>query len=609
MKGGDALSVAATHFSYHSQSTSGSSSSNKCRRSTPEKWQTRFRPKGLTNVGNTCYANAVLQCLLSTALTQALMDPTAISVFRQYSFNNILLRQGSGSVDSRDKKKQRKKKDREMNQSQSQSNSELQDKCVWLTRELKKVTAQYVSITSQHDMNPPTLTDSFSSLFVTPPAPEINPQNITRYPHRLSSCLRPYQQEDAHEFLRALLETLAMNGRNKELSSLFDGLMESSITCQNCGTPSLTRDRYMDLSLDIADDHIETLSDALKQFTQSENLSGDNKVFCAVCEKKCFVTKTLRLATAPSILVCHMKRFAFNQYGGLTRLNKKVKFPTRLEITDFMSNLNQSRPPSYELVAVLVHQGQSCEAGHYVAFVKSEGEWFCCNDREVNRVPVEKVMRQQAYILMYEVAEMRENHGFPSPSGSPRSQEAPKPRHSRSEPSMLSNLLCALEDTAIHNICCVSHGVHLTPSRRARDDGEVGRQRAHDAPEYEYQSTSLADEFRKSSSAAYLNDLGKRQSGSKPSRTRRLSDTESDLRPCRFTGSGSDLRPRHSDRDLRPPRPKSALHRRSPSLDRQMRPPRHSRPKSALHRRAPSLDPQMRPPRHSSSSRLHTSML
>jgi len=56
------------------------------------------RPKGFLNVGNTCYANAALQCLLSTALASALLDSRKAAAIRRYSSNPSLLAMGSGSV-------------------------------------------------------------------------------------------------------------------------------------------------------------------------------------------------------------------------------------------------------------------------------------------------------------------------------------------------------------------------------------------------------------------------------------------------------------------------------------------------------------------------------
>lgn len=375
-------------------------------------------PKGLTNVGNTCYANATLQCLLSTALTHALLDPETVPLFRRYSSNPNLLAMGSGSVDSEDDvlagnadpgeedpEKNRKKEDERKRKEDEKR--ELHENCEWLTRELTRITQEYTS-----EQLPNAGTTGMSSVMgwlsqSSQPETVVDPGSITKHPDRLSRCLRPYQQEDAHEFLRALLGTLVMNGRNKQLSSLFDGLLESAVVCRTCGRTSLTRDRYMDLSLDINRPEIRTLDDALYGFTKSEILDGDNSVFCQKCDKKRSVTKGLRLATAPSILVCHLKRFAFNHYGRLIRLHKKVDFPMQLEIGEFMSNLNKATPPPYDLVGILVHQGQTCASGHYVSFVKKGGQWYRCNDSVVSKVDQATVFSQQAYILMYEVAEMR----------------------------------------------------------------------------------------------------------------------------------------------------------------------------------------------------------
>lgn len=478
----------------------------------------KYWPKGLTNVGNTCYANAALQCLLSTALTSALLDPKTMPILRRYSSNPNLLAMGSGSVDSSDEDndsdsddgcglsidndldeeedgifmdssgihlsksfsptqgeaktiektkaekkaaKAKKKKKREARRAKSEDAAKrkererrrMEETCKWLTRELTSIAQEYIEDSSSSLRQSPVSGSSFgqsgslvgwlsSSYSQTlglggqesQSHGVVNPGSITRHPNRLSPCLNPYQQEDAHEFMRALISNLVMNGHNKQLSSLFDGLLESSVTCQTCGRASLTRDRYMDLSVDINDIDIATLDDALFEFTKDELLTEDNVVFCQRCRKKQSVTKGLRLATAPSILVVHLKRFAFNDYGRLVRLHKRIEFPQRLEIGDYMSNLNKARPPAYELVGVLVHQGQTCASGHYLSFVKKNGEWFKCNDSEVSRVDESTVMMQQAYILMYEVSGMRENSCF-------------RPKALRKEASIMSTIESSDEAT------------------------------------------------------------------------------------------------------------------------------------------------------------------
>jgi hypothetical protein len=426
-------------------------------------------PKGLVNVGNSCYSNAVLQCLLSTALTHALIDPKASAIFRRYSSNPRLLEQGSGSVDSQDNKvtesKQRRKERQDRN---------MQENCQWLSTELKSITLEYQQAV-------PPMPTGLQAWLSPPRRAVLDPGSITRHPDRLSTCLRPYQQEDAHEFLRALLSTLVMNGQNKELSSLFDGLLESAVTCLHCRRPSLTRDRYMDLSLDIYGNHIETLQDALQEFTMTETLSGDNKVFCQQCDCKRNATKGLRLATAPSILVVHLKRFACDPFGRLIRLNKLIDFSLRLEIGDYMSRVNKARPPPYELVAVLVHQGQTCDSGHYIAFTRHNGNWYKCNDSQVELVDVSVVMKQQAYILVYEVEEMRSKHGYASPGGgcdSKSCSSSSEQNGADSRPDFMkifSNSLCGLDDMNLQDFCwdvstgmCHKSDIVDEPKRRRR---------------------------------------------------------------------------------------------------------------------------------------------
>ena len=106
----------------------------------------------------------------------------------------------------------------------------MRENCTWLTRELKSITLEY-----QHPETPQVAgrtpssssaatTSLMLSSWLSPSTANtvvVDPGSITKHPDRLSKCLNPYQQEDAHEFLRALLSTLVMNGQNKQLSSLF----------------------------------------------------------------------------------------------------------------------------------------------------------------------------------------------------------------------------------------------------------------------------------------------------------------------------------------------------------------------------------------------------
>jgi hypothetical protein len=231
----------------------------------------------------------------------------------------------------------------------------------------------------------------------------------------------------------------------------------------------------MDLSLDICGTHVNSLDDALEEFTKTETLSGENKVFCQKCCQKRTATKGLRLATAPSILVCHLKRFAFDSYGRLVRLDKKVQIPLILEIGSYMSCLNKSRPPPYELVAVLVHQGQTCDSGHYLAYVKNNNQWYKCNDSAVEAVPVATVLEQQAYMVLYEVEEMRSSH---SPSSSPTPNVTPSPWTGWKEFLQAS---CGVDDSFLVDICWHQPGA-ASPPRKPRSvrDRSIESHCSHD---------------------------------------------------------------------------------------------------------------------------------
>ena len=53
-----------------------------------------------------------------------------------------------------------------------------------------------------------------------------------------------------------------------------------------------------------------SLKKALKQFTASEQLDGNNLYTCEGCKQKVQCIKQLKIHRAPTILTCHLKRYA-----------------------------------------------------------------------------------------------------------------------------------------------------------------------------------------------------------------------------------------------------------------------------------------------------------
>jgi ubiquitin carboxyl-terminal hydrolase 5/13 len=61
-----------------------------------------------------------------------------------------------------------------------------------------------------------------------------------------------------------------------------------------------------------------------------------------------------------------------------------------------------SGPAKYRLAAFISHKGTSAHCGHYVAFIKKEGQWVIYNDNKVALVPDINSYRGEGYVYFYE---------------------------------------------------------------------------------------------------------------------------------------------------------------------------------------------------------------
>uniref|UniRef100_A0A669F6V5 Ubiquitin carboxyl-terminal hydrolase n=1 Tax=Oreochromis niloticus TaxID=8128 RepID=A0A669F6V5_ORENI len=348
---------------------------------------------GLKNLGNTCFMNSILQCLSNT---QSLRDYCLHNSHRRDLNNN------------------------------SRTNTALMEEFAKLIQ---------------------TMWTSSSSEAVSPS--EFKTQ-IQRYAPRFVG----YNQQDAQEFLRFLLDGLHnevnrvtvrprgtvedfdhlpdeekgkkmwskyLEREDSKIVDLFVGQLKSSLTCSHCGFCSTVFDPFWDLSLPIAKKGYGEVSlmDCMRLFTKEDVLDGDEKPTCYRCKARRRCTKKFTIQKFPKILVLRILCFGQQNVTLLVNCPFKHVF-CRLAVNAV-----------YNLYAVSNHSGTTM-GGHYTAYCRnpSSGEWYTFNDSRVTPMSSSQVRSSDAYVLFYELSPSQKplsmhcklnsgpDHAFPSSSSS-----------------------------------------------------------------------------------------------------------------------------------------------------------------------------------------------
>jgi len=380
-------------------------------------------PAGLTNLGNTCYMNATVQCLKSVPeFKEALLDFEGGGA-------------GGGAADS----------------PFSQA----------ITAALRDL---YKLMEGGSTVPPIMLLQVLHSAF-------------PRFAERGEQG--GYQQQDANEcwveLMNMLKQKLMVKAHGDSASpaaaaatrSVVDdyfGLeFETETKCVEAEDEpvSKSKERFLQYNCYI-DKEVKYLASGLKNRLQ-ESLTKKSPTL----DRDAEYVKTLRVSRLPGYLTIQMVRFQFKQKDAINaKILKDVKFPMMLDTFELCTaELQQKLVPMrkkfkahedfiveqaskdkakggreaalkasrdegegketepyffegdpgsnnsgyYELQAILTHKGRSSNSGHYVAWVKHKGDtWIECNDDDVSPVHVEDVMKLSgggdwhcAYLLIY----------------------------------------------------------------------------------------------------------------------------------------------------------------------------------------------------------------
>ncbi|XWS23974.1 hypothetical protein CRYUN_Cryun28dG0061600 [Craigia yunnanensis] len=241
----------------------------------------------------------------------------------------------------------------------------------------------------------------------------MSPIRILSQLQNIGSQLANGKEEDAHEFLRYAIDAMQSvclteagvdsSGCSEEETTLigltFGGYLRSKIKCMKCQGKSECHERMMDLTVEIEGD-IGTLEEALRRFTGTEILDGENKYQCSRCKSYEKAKKKLTILEAPNVLTIALKRFQSGKFG---KLNKAIRFPEILNLAPYMIGTSD-KSPIYRLYGVVVHLDimNAAFSGHYVCYVKNvQNKWFKIDDSTVTSTELERVLTKGAYMLLY----------------------------------------------------------------------------------------------------------------------------------------------------------------------------------------------------------------
>ena len=234
---------------------------------------------------------------------------------------------------------------------------------------------------------------------------EVSPIIFYNNLSKICPLMNPGRQQDAHEFLLALLNAFDEECRrawsknhdpfDSAVHSLFGSTLLEVKICDQCKHVTYNTSHVLDICIPIdllKRKEIPTIESCLKQFmTPSESVTGVN---CEQCKKISTMSNKLIFKKTPYILIITMMRFSANGQ----KIENNVDFDFSLDI-NFCTE--DSQHSLYELFAMIVHNGHHISNGHFTSAIKIGNAWYAFDDTKVTKVTEKSILLSRPYMLFY----------------------------------------------------------------------------------------------------------------------------------------------------------------------------------------------------------------
>jgi len=324
---------------------------------------------GLTNLGNTCYLNSILQCLSNTLkLTdfflsgdyKADITKQNLKNFEHYiimSFNSLLSNIWESNENIITPKSFKDNLFKFIKKYYSHEQQDSHECLLYILDLLHKGLSYQIEV-------------------------DISGQVVTKNDQLMKDSMEVWKKHYSDSY--------------SVFIELFYGQYHGYISCKepDCGHHSSTFDPFSSIQLPIENKDCKLL-DCLTNYFDDHS---DIDLKCEKCSKN--TNRKLDFWKVPDFLIIQLKRFTNDN----EKINSLVDFPLEnLDLTSFISPEKQDpNKYIYNLYAINCHSGGT-NGGHYYSKCKNlNGSWYIFNDENVSKYASNSnLINNDAYILFY----------------------------------------------------------------------------------------------------------------------------------------------------------------------------------------------------------------